>query len=213
MLDFIPDWSHLLPFMAAALALNLTPGADMTYVLARSLGQGRSAGLASAFGIGGGSVLHTILAAIGVSALLAASETGFLILKYAGIAYLLYLALRSFLRAESAAADLPPKPAPLWRIFGEGVLVNLFNPKVALFILAFLPQFVQPEKGYVWAQILVLGSCFNISGTAVNSAVAVAAAHFSERLRHAPKLRRWLDRIAATLLGALAIRMVFVSRN
>lgn len=210
---FIPDLVYLLPFFAAALALNLTPGADMTYVLARSVAQGRPAGLASALGIFGGSAIHTLLAAVGVSALLATSEIGFLVLKYLGAAYLLYLALRSFLKREEPLGMTVPQPDRLRRILFEGLLVNLFNPKVALFILAFLPQFVQPEKGAVWAQIVFLGTCFNISGTIVNALVAAAAARLSERLRRSVSLRQWMNRITGTILGALAIRLVLSSRQ
>ncbi len=210
---FLPDPAYLLPFLAAALALNLTPGADMTYVMTRSVAQGRAAGLASAFGIFGGSAIHCVLAAAGVSALLATSEIGFLILKYAGAAYLLYLALRSFLKREAPMEDTAPPPHGLRRVFLEGVLVNLLNPKVALFILAFLPQFVQPEKGPVWAQILFLGTCFNVSGTIVNATVAIAAARLSQRLRRSVGLRVWMNRITATILGALALKLMLSGRH
>lgn len=210
---FLPDLAYLLPFFAAALALNLTPGADMTYVMTRGVAQGRAAGLASALGIFGGSAIHTLLAAIGVSALLAASELGFQILKYAGAAYLLYLAVRSFLKREEPMDATTSRPDRLWRVFLEGVLVNLLNPKVALFILAFLPQFVQPEKGAVWAQIVFLGTCFNISGTIVNAGVATAAARLSQRLRRSVSLRQWMNRITGTILGALAVRLILSSRQ
>lgn len=210
---FLPDLAYLLPFLAAALALNLTPGADMTYVMSRSVAQGRAAGLASAFGIFGGSAIHTLLAAVGVSALLATSELGFLILKYAGAAYLLYLAARSFLKREPPLDETAPQPDRLRRVFFEGVLVNLLNPKVALFILAFLPQFVQPEKGMVWAQIILLGTCFNISGTIINAGVAIAAARLSQRLRRSVGLRHWMNRITGTILGGLAVRLMLSSRQ
>jgi threonine/homoserine/homoserine lactone efflux protein len=210
---FIPDLGYLLPFFAAALALNLTPGADMTYVMARSVAQGHAAGLASALGIFGGAAVHSALAAAGVSALLAASELGFLALKYVGAAYLLYLALRSFLKRDDAAAMAEPPKDRLPRIFLEGMLVNLFNPKVALFILAFLPQFAQPEKGAVWAQIIFLGTCFNVGGTVVNAVVAVTAARLSDRLRRSAGLRQWMNRITGTILGALAVRLMLSSRQ
>jgi threonine/homoserine/homoserine lactone efflux protein len=211
--SFVPDLVYLLPFFAAALALNLTPGADMTYVMARSVAQGRPAGLASAFGVFGGSAIHTLLAAVGVSALLAASAIGFLALKYLGAAYLLYLAARAFLKREAPLGMTAPKPDRLGRVFLEGLLVNLFNPKVALFILAFLPQFVEPAKGAVWAQILFLGTCFNIGGTIVNVLVAIAAARLSDRLRRSVGLRQWMNRITGTILGALAIRLMLSSRQ
>lgn len=215
MLDFafVPSADHILPFMAAAIALNLTPGADMTYVISRSLAQGRGAGIASAFGIFGGSAVHTLLAAVGVSALLAASELGFQILKWAGAAYLLYLAVKLFLEKVGPEDLAAARPASLWRIWAEGVVVNVLNPKVALFILAFLPQFTQPEKGQLWAQILLLGTLFNISGTVVNCSVAVVAGGLAERLRRKPRIKLWMNRITATILGALAVRLAFSERR
>ena len=212
-LAFIPSLDHLLPFMAAPIALNLTPGADMTYVISRSLAQGRGAGIASAFGIFGGSAVHTLLAAVGVSALLAASALGFEILKWAGAAYLLYLAIRLALEKVGPDALAAAKPATLWRIWAEGVVVNVLNPKVALFILAFLPQFTEPAKGQVWAQILVLGTLFNISGTIVNCSVAAIAGGLAERLRRQPRIKLWMNRVTATILGALAVRLALSERQ
>ncbi len=212
-LAFIPALDHLLPFMAAAIALNLTPGADMTYVISRALAQGRGAGIASAFGIFGGSAAHTLLAAVGIAALLAASAVGFEILKWVGAAYLLYLAVKLFVTKVGPDDLTAAKPASLWRIWAEGVVVNVLNPKVALFILAFLPQFTEPAKGLVWAQILFLGTLFNISGTIVNCIVAVIAGSLAERLRRQPRLKVWMNRVTATVLGALAIRLALSERR
>jgi threonine/homoserine/homoserine lactone efflux protein len=156
------ELSQLLPFLAASLALNLTPGADMTYVIARSASQGRA--------------VHTVLAVVGVSALLQHSETAFLIVKYAGAAYLLYLAWKAIRSGDTApSTERHLGRAGLWRVFREGALTNLLNPKVALFILAFLPQFVDPAKGSAALQILLLGMLFNIGGTAINVIVACFA--------------------------------------
>lgn len=213
LIPFLPSWENIAAFMAAALALNLTPGADMTYVMSRAVAQGRGAGLASALGIGGGSVIHAVLAAVGVSALLAASETGFLILKWVGAAYLLYLAIRMLTERVTQDSLQQQKQASLWRIFGQGVLVNLFNPKVALFILAFLPQFVEPAKGYVWAQILLLGTLFNISGTTVNAIVALIAAKAAERLKTSVRLKLWMNRICGVVLAGLAVRLALSGKN
>ena len=213
LLDGLPGWHLLLPFMAAALALNLTPGADMSYVLSRSLAQGRAAGVASALGIFGGSAIHTLLAAVGVSALLAASEVGFEILKWAGAAYLAYLAVRLALTSAERLALEATRRASLWRIWAEGVLVNLLNPKVALFILAFLPQFTEPAKGLVWLQILFLGTLFNVSGTLVNGTVAFVAGGLAAKLRAQPRIRVWMNRVTATVLGALAVRLALSERG
>src|SRR5262245_51897408 len=129
MLSFIPTLATLLPFLLAALTLNLTPGADMTYVIARSASQGRLAGVSSALGIAAGSLVHSLLAALGLSALVMRSEAAFQVIKFAGAAYLLFLAWKAW-RSSSADMGLPARPpASLGRIFIEGLLTNLLNPK------------------------------------------------------------------------------------
>jgi len=214
---FIPELSTLLPFMAAALTLNLTPGADMTYVIARSAAQGRSGGISSAFGISAGALAHTLLAALGLSALVMRSEAAFQTIKFAGAAYLLYLAWTAW---RSGSADLvqPSRPpASLGRIFAEGLLTNLLNPKVALFILAFLPLFVEPERGSVAGQILFLGLLFNISGTTVNVIVActvdwiVAAAR--ERSGRSQRVATLLRRLSALVFVYLAVQFAIGQRS
>lgn len=209
---FLPDLATLLPFLAAAFALNLTPGADMTMVLAQSLGRGRRAGIWAALGVAGGSLIHSLLAAFGVSALLQQSETAFLILKYAGALYLLYLAWRAAVDHSGPlqAAALPPRRAH--RAFLDGVVTNLFNPKVALFVLAFLPQFVDPSRSSVAAQILFLGLLFTIGGTTVLLAVACSAGAARERIlssRRALAVLRW---ITASLFVGLAARVALSER-
>lgn len=208
----LPNWSLLAPFLVAALALNLTPGADMTYVLARSVTQGRAAGVLSAFGIATGSLIHTLAAAVGLSALLLHSQTAFLVVKYAGAAYLLYLAFKT-LRGDPAAVGEARPPARLRRVYAEGVLVNVMNPKVALFVLAFLPQFVDPAKGHVAAQIVLLGTLFNIGGTVVNCAVAVTSSAASRRLKTSVGFERGLRWVSATVFAGLAIRLAISERG
>ena len=146
-MNLLPDWPLLLAFAAATLALNLTPGPDMAYITMRSLTQGRAAGIAASLGVGAGSLVHTVLAAVGVSAVLQHSEFAFALLKYAGAAYLVVVAW-GLLRAgtqDATTQGAPPRPAS--RIFAEGALTNILNPKVALFFLAFLPQFVAGRCG------------------------------------------------------------------
>lgn len=210
----LPDWSLLAPFLVAALALNLTPGADMTYVLARSVSQGRAAGLLSALGIATGSLVHTLAAAIGLSALLLHSQMAFLAVKYAGAAYLLYIAWRALRDGHGAGAGAGARPAATpGRVYAEGVLINVMNPKVALFILAFLPQFVDPAKGHVAAQIVLLGTLFNIGGTAVNCAVAWAGSAAGTRLRSSAGFERMLRWLSATIFAGLAIRLAVSERG
>jgi threonine/homoserine/homoserine lactone efflux protein len=208
------ELSQLLPFLAASLALNLTPGADMTYVIARSATQGRAAGLAASIGIAAGSAVHTLLAAVGVSALLQHSETAFLIVKYAGAAYLLYLAWKAIRSGDTAAApDRRLARVSLWRVFGEGALTNLLNPKVALFILAFLPQFVDPTRGNAAVQILLLGVLFNIGGTAINAVVACFASAAARAIGNSAGFGRWLNRISALVFVGLAVRLALTERR
>ncbi|TDQ77608.1 threonine/homoserine/homoserine lactone efflux protein [Dongia mobilis] len=210
----MPDPVALVPFFIAALALNLTPGADMTYVIARAAAQGRAAGIAASFGIAGGSLVHTALAAFGVSALLAHSEAAFVAVKSAGVAYLLYLAWKALKAGKARLSGCSaPAPAGLWRVFAEGALTNVLNPKVALFILAFLPQFVDPRAGPVWLQILVLGTLFNISGTAVNCAVAISAATAAKLLKGSAMVGLWLNRLTALVFVGLALRLALAERR
>ena len=208
------DLTQLLPFLAAALALNLTPGADMTYVVARSATQGRGAGIAASLGIAAGSFVHSVLAALGVSALLQHSETAFLTVKYAGAAYLLYLAWKAMRSGSRAmAVERTLERGSLWRVFVEGALTNLLNPKVALFILAFLPQFVDPAKGSPAVQILLLGAIFNVGGTSVNALVACSASAAARALGGSAAFGRWLNRISALVFVGLAVRLALSDRR
>lgn len=215
--SFVPALSTLLPFLVAALTLNLTPGADMTYVIARSAGQGRLAGISSAFGISAGSLVHSLLAAVGLSALVMQSEVAFQIIKFAGAAYLLYLAWKAW-RSGSKDVGQPSRPrADLGRIFTEGLLTNLLNPKVALFILAFLPLFVDPARGSVAGQILFLGLLFNIGGTAVNIVVACTVdrivAALRERSGRTQRVVLLMRRLSALVFVYLAVQFALGQRS
>jgi threonine/homoserine/homoserine lactone efflux protein len=209
----MPDFSTLLPFLAAALALNLTPGADMTYVIARSATQGRAAGISASFGVAAGSFVHSLLAAFGVAALVASSEAAFITIKVVGALYLLYLAWKAFRAGAQALRLQSLQPVKLRRVFAEGALTNLLNPKVALFILAFLPQFVDPHKGSVIVQILVLGLIFNIGGTTVNVIVAASAGAASGMLRNSATFGRWLNRVSGLVFIGLALRLALAERR
>ncbi|MCM0021273.1 MAG: LysE family translocator, partial [Tagaea sp.] len=172
-MSVLPEPALLAAFLAATLALNLTPGPDMAYVATRAAHQGRAAGIAAALGVGAGCLVHTGLAAFGVSALLRHSELAFAALKYAGAAYLLYMAWGMWRSGGSAPAESGVLPArDLGRVFVEGALINTLNPKVALFFLAFLPQFVAAGHPHPAVATIALGCAFNFSGTAVNIGVA-----------------------------------------
>ena len=202
-------------FALTVFVLNATPGVDMAYGIASTLRGGWRQGVAAAVGIGAGCVVHTLAAAFGLAALLATSAEAFMVVKLAGAAYLLYVAwgmARAGQRAASAAAEVTA-PASWWRTVRQGFFTNALNPKVALFILAFLPQFVDPAKGHVAAQIVILGTLFNIGGTAVNCAVAWAGSAASRRLKASAGFERALRWISATVLAGLAIRLAVSERG
>jgi threonine/homoserine/homoserine lactone efflux protein len=193
-------------FMLATLALNLTPGPDMLYVLGRSMGQGRRAGVVSALGVGVGILVHMSAVALGLSALIREVPTAYEAIRYAGAAYLLFLGARTWLERENVA-KAPEAPDALWRVFRQGVVTNVLNPKVALFFLAFLPQFVDAASGQVGVQIVLLGLAFDVSGTSVNIGVALLAGWLGDRLRRNPRLARAQRLFIGGVFVALAVRL------
>jgi threonine/homoserine/homoserine lactone efflux protein len=198
-------------FLATGLALNLTPGPDMLYVAARGASEGRSAGIVSALGIGVGTLVHVTLVAGGLAALLAAVPVAYVVLRLAGAAYLIHLGMHA-LRGGPHASRAPLAPAPLGAIFRQGVVTNVLNPKVALFFLAFLPQFVDPSRGDPALQVVALGLLFDVSGTVVNLAVALASSRVAERLRRtgAPGgAGRLIQRATGGLFIALGARLAY----
>jgi threonine/homoserine/homoserine lactone efflux protein len=196
----------LTPFFIATLALNLAPGPDMTYVAARSLGQGRRAGLISALGISAGCLVHIAAASAGVAVLLRAWPRAYTAIRLAGAAYLLYLGI-SMLWSAGRGDRLRPVPrATDWQIFRQGAITNMLNPKVAMFFLAFLPQFVDPARGPAGLQTLALGLLFNVSGTLVNAAVAWLAGS-ARRLLDSRGGRAWFQRASGAVLTALGLRL------
>ncbi len=199
----MPTVSTLLVFAAASLALLLVPGPAVLYIVTRSVSQGRGAGLVSVLGVHVGSVVHVAAAALGLSALLASSATAFAVVKYAGAAYLVWLGVQK-LRSRSLAADAPvPPPVSRRRLFAQGIVVNILNPKTAIFFLAFLPQFVHPQRGPVAIQILVLGGCFILLGMLSDGAYAVLAGLLAGRLRRTVRARRRLDRASGVVFLGL----------
>ncbi|WP_206607869.1 LysE family translocator [Ferruginivarius sediminum] len=211
MMEMLTDWSTLGPFLVAALALNLTPGADMTYTIARTAAQGRAAGYASALGIAAGSLIHTVAAAAGLAAILLASQTAFMAVKYIGAAYLIYLAIKLLVQRPDTESLRMPRAA-LRRVFGQAVLVNVLNPKVALFILALLPQFVDPTRGDAAMQILILGTLFNLGGTAVNCTVATLVDAGATRARNSQGFARIMSTVSGLVLAGLAVRLALTER-
>jgi threonine/homoserine/homoserine lactone efflux protein len=205
----MPTLHSLALFVAAGLALNITPGPDMLYVAARGASEGRPAGIASALGIGAGTLVHIALVAAGLAAVLAAVPVAYLAIRLGGAAYLIYLGVRGLMARPSAAAA-PLEPASLSMIFRQGVITNVLNPKVALFFLAFLPQFVDPTRGNPALQVIALGLIFDTTGTLVNLAVAVGSSRAAARLR---SQSGWLQRVTGGIFVALGVRLAFAARH
>jgi len=195
-------------FVVSALVLTLTPGQDTFYILGRSISQGRRAGLASVLGIGAGALVHTAAAALGLSAILAASATAFMAVKLLGALYLIYLGARMlFARSSSAAIPADFKSASFGAIFRQGLITNLLNPKVALFFLSFLPQFVDPGSSHKFLALLTLGLCFDIIGLTWCVCLAWFSSLLGEKLRGSSTFTEILNRTAGALFIGLGIRL------
>ena len=204
-------------FIAAGLLLNITPGPDLAYIAARSAAGGFRDGAAAAFGIFGGGIVHTIAAALGLSALLATSAAAFELVKWCGAAYLLYAGVKLLTasvrrRHAMGVATLMP-PAPPRRILREAFLINVFNPKVALFFLAFLPQFIAADApAKAWSFVL-LGCLFNVDSLLVILPVAWLASRAGRGLRESARTARWLTGAVGALFVLLAARLATLDRS
>jgi threonine/homoserine/homoserine lactone efflux protein len=202
-------------FVVSGLLLNITPGPDVLYIIGRSTTQGRRAGAVAALGIGAGALVHVTAASLGLSALLAASATAFLVVKMIGAAYLVYVGV-SLLRSAKAdpadgnPADGPAKTYPaasLRQIFMQGFLTNMLNPKVALFFLAFLPQFVTADAPFKPIALLLLGLIFDVNGTVWNLLVAWSAGSLSRHIAGGSSFRKWFDRSVGALFVCVGVRL------
>jgi threonine/homoserine/homoserine lactone efflux protein len=202
----MPDASTFILFAAASLAFLAIPGPSVFYIVTRGLTQGRRAGVTSMLGVQAGGLVHVVAAAFGVSALIASSATAFTIVKYAGAAYLVLLGVRKLLaRGESDDEPDPTGPLSASRLFWQGVVVNVLNPKTALFFLAFLPQFVDPAAGPVAPQMLVLGTLLVGLGVLSDGTYALVAARAGQSLRRAAARRRRLERLSGGVFVSLGV--------
>ncbi len=195
-------------FLATGVLLNLAPGQDTMFIIGRSITDGRRAGVTAALGIGTGALLHTVMAAIGLSALLAASVTAFTLVKLAGAAYLMYLGVKLLIvKAPDPAGPVPESARS--SAYLQGVLTNVLNPKVALFFLAFLPQFIDtasPDKSLAF---LILGATFVATGTAWCLVLALAAAKLRGLFLRNPSVRTLIDRVTGAVFLALGVRLAW----
>ena len=203
----MPDPSRLALFTGAALLLLVVPGPAVLYVVTQSVSHGRRAGLASVAGITTGTIVHVAAATIGLSALLASSAVAFDVVKYLGAAYLIVVGIRRLAGLERPAPMGDRRERNLGRLYRQGIVVNVLNPKTALFFLAFLPQFVEPSRGAAWAQILLLGLLFAFLGFLSDSVWAFVAGTLGDRLRRSirfPQLQRYVSGSVFVGLGAVA---------
>lgn len=193
-------------FMIGAIALNLTPGPDMAFILAQSISRGTKAGLTAALGIGCGCLIHITVAALGLAALLAAWPLAFTVIRYVGAAYLIWIAF-NILRHPVHFREAEPQMES-GATFRQGMLTNLMNPKVVLFFIAILPQFVAPGHVPAGLQLFLLGLSFNLSGTIVGCLVALGSGNLADRLRHTLVIGKILNAISASVMCLLALRLL-----
>ncbi|MGH9702324.1 MAG: LysE family translocator [Candidatus Acidiferrales bacterium] len=205
----LPSDSSLLLFVTGAVIILIIPGPAVIYIISRSVGQGRAAGLVSAGGIAVGTLVHVAAATLGLSALLMSSALAFQFVKYLGAAYLIYLGIRALRRSDEEAVEATRSRARLARVFGQGIFVNVTNPKSALFFLAFLPQFVQPARGHATAQIFFLGMLFALMGYCSDSIWALVAGTVAGRIRGSTRWRRAQRTISGGGLIALGLASAF----
>ena len=215
----MPTWEVLITFFGVAVLLGLSPGPDNLFVLVQSAQRGWRVGLCVVLGLCVGIVGHTAAVALGLAALVAASPMLFTAIKLCGAAYLLYMAwgawnapvaVEETTKAQSERDVLTFQAALRWA--GRGVVMNLTNPKVLIFFLAFLPQFADPARSSVGLQVMVLGCVFMLATLLVFGSIACGSGLFGQILQRSARAQRWLNRIAATVFGALALRLVMVQR-
>ncbi|WP_374522246.1 LysE family translocator [Hydrogenophaga sp.] len=204
----MPELPQLLLFIAAGWLLNLTPGPDVLCIVNHALRGGVRPGVAAALGIVSGCFVHVVAAAVGVSALLATSATAFTVLKWVGAAYLVFMGVRLLRSRPSPLAVAPALAVPsLWRVYQRGFLTNVLNPKVALFFLAFVPQFIPPDAPHKAWTFLVLGLIFNLNSLPINLGYAWLAAWAARRLDAVQKAMHWLDRAAGLMFLGFGLRL------
>lgn len=209
----MPDSTQLLMFIAAGWLLNLTPGPDVLYIVSNALKRGVRAGMVAALGIVSGCFVHVFAAALGVGALLATSATAFTLLKWAGAAYLMWMGVKLLLAKGGDSSIVPAGVSAevaavnLWRVYRQGFLTNVLNPKVALFFLAFVPQFIAPGTEDKVTAFLLLGLLFNLNSLPINFGYAWLAGWASRRVGAVQRAMHWMDRAAGLMFIGFGLKL------
>ncbi len=209
----MPDSTQLLMFIAAGWLLNLTPGPDVLYIVSSALKSGVRAGMVAALGIVSGCFVHVFAAALGVGALLATSATAFTLLKWAGAAYLMWMGVKLLLAKGGGSSIVPAgvsvevAAVNLWRVYRQGFLTNVLNPKVALFFLAFVPQFIAPGTEDKVTAFLLLGLLFNLNSLPINFGYAWLAGWASRRVGAVQRAMHWMDRAAGLMFIGFGLKL------
>lgn len=215
------DTHQLLLFIAAGWLLNLTPGTDVFYIVTHALKSGARAGIVAGLGITVGCFVHVVAAAVGVGAMLATSAAAFTVLKWLGAAYLVWMGVRMLRSrgegglaavARASAGDAAQAPAPLKDVFLGGFWTNVLNPKVALFFLAFVPQFIAPGTEHKALAFVLLGTLFNVNSVPINAGWALAAAWMARRVGAVQRGMHWLDRVAGAMFIGFGIKLALTDR-
>lgn len=204
---------HFSAFVLACIALNLTPGLDTFYILTRSGREGRAVGVAAALGTNTGNIVHTLAATLGISAILMASSLAFAALKYLGAAYLLWFGLRMVFARAGEHQPSKTTGKGMAAAFRQGMLTNVLNPKVALFFLAFLPQFVSMDAAHPQLGMMVLGLTLLCTGTTWSMVLALLGGKFHHLLQTRPRVRQWMDRVCGTVLLAFGLKLALQTKQ
>ena len=210
--QLMPAPETLLTFFIASLLLALAPGPDNLFVLTQAALRGRSAGLAVTMGLCTGLLVHTSAVALGLAALFAASALAFTLLKLCGAGYLLWLAWQAWRASSTSIRTAPEDRLSGWQLYRRGILMNITNPKVSVFFLAFLPQFADPSRGPLTQQLLALGAIFMVATILVFGGIALLAGMLGAWLTRAPQLQRVLNRMTAVLFVGLALKLALSQR-
>lgn len=203
------DLQTLFVFIPIALAVNLTPCTEMLLCLSQGAKSGPKAGIAASIGIATGSFIYTLAGGLGLSAIIAVTPVAFEVIRWAGVGYLLYLAFRAFTSPIRQLAPSRHGHSQIWQAWKDGVIVCLLNPKVAIFILALIPQFVDPSKGSVLIQFLIFGTVLNIGGTVINALIGVFAGSISGFLAQNKKATRYFQYVTGSVFVGLAAKLAF----